>query len=79
MDTLKRLEEMKTKLEALNQERAKQIGKREQLMDSLRARGINSYEEGVERERMLTAELAAAEEAANQLVDSLLEKYKGFL
>lgn len=79
MSTLKKLEELKGKLETLSTERSKLVGRYEQLMDALRAMGVNSYEEGVEMEKRLRLEYEAWEDSALKLKTDIEEKFKGFL
>lgn len=73
------LENWKRKLEQLENERAKEAGKLEQLMKQLSALGISSLEEGrrVEAERVAQHEKNVV--AARELLAALKEKYREYI
>lgn len=79
MTILAELEQMKTKLEALEREKMKVEGSRDQLLRQLNDMGITSYEEGRVREADLKAQKAAAEEKAAELLAKFREDYAAFL
>jgi len=79
MTILKELEQMKQSLETLAQERSKIEGKREGLMDQLKALGFTTLEEGQAEVIRLKAVREAAEAEAAALLESFREIYKEFL
>ena len=79
MDTMKELELMKKKLTDLGHERSKIEGMRDQLLEQLKAEGINSLEEGQAKVTELKKKTEQVKEEANQLLSDFREKYKLFL
>lgn len=78
-DVLKRLEGLKKKLEDLEKEKIKIESRSEQLLEQLKAMGINSLEEGRQQEQDLMKVIAEAEAEAERLISEFEEKYKEWL
>lgn len=79
MDILKELETAKKKLEELSRERLKVEGMHSQLLEQLKAQGINSLEEGKAEVQRLKTEREQKEVEAVELLAQFKEKFKLFL
>lgn len=78
-NTLKELEELKRKLEALERERMKVEGMQAQLLEQLKAHGLDSYEAAITEHARLVEARAADEAKAAVIVQETKAKYELFL
>ena len=79
MDIIKKLEDRKNKLTALDKERTKVEVMLEQKMEQLKAMGLNTIEEAQAELERRKKQRSEAEEAAERLVQEFDEKYKDFI
>ena len=74
-----RLAETRSKLEALGKEVSKAEGRRDQVLDQLKAQGLNSLEEAKARVTQMTEEWEAAKAKAEALLVEFERDYEAFL
>ena len=78
-DVKGRLAETRSKLEALGKEVSKAEGRRDQILDQLKAQGINGLVEAKARLEKLTAEWEAARTEAEEVLAKFEKDYEAFL
>ena len=78
-DIKERLAETRSKLEALGKEVSKAEGRRDQVLDQLKAQGLNSLEEAKARVTQMTEEWEAAKAKAEALLVEFERDYEAFL
>lgn len=78
-DIKDRLAETRSKLEALGKEVSKAEGRRDQVLDQLKAQGLNSLEEAKARVTQMTEEWEAAKAEAEALLVEFERDYEAFL
>lgn len=78
-DVKERLAETRSKLEALGKEVSKAEGRRDQILDQLKAQGINGLAEAKVKLEELTAEWEAAKVEAETLLTKFEKDYEAFL